>query len=187
MGRIFDRGHDGGDKWRWQTISEWVNENGWTRGAELGTWEGHTFKNLILSCPNLTLIGVDLYESQPDNTGPERWTPGENSHAWDHNQYYNNIMHFCEQNRPRAMFHKGYTTEVANLIEDDSLDFVFIDADHSYEGVVKDIAAWAPKVKSGGYIIGHDIHFESVKKAVEEKYGQNYSTADDFVWYVVKE
>lgn len=40
--------------------------------------------------------------------------------------------------------------------EDGSLDFVYIDADHSYEGCLRDIEAWYPKVKIGGIFSGHD-------------------------------
>ena len=72
--------------------------------------------------------------------------------------------------------------------EDESLDFVFIDADHSYNGVMRDVEAWAPKVRKGGMIIGHDIHFPTVKQAVEELYGEgNYIVEDDFLWLVEKQ
>ena len=48
-------------------------------------------------------------------------------------------------------------------------DFVFIDADHSYEAVRADIRAWTPKVKPGGYLAGHDIcTYDSVQRAVGE-------------------
>jgi hypothetical protein len=50
----------------------------------------------------------------------------------------------------------GNSWDVANLYRDDSLDFVFIDADHSYEAVSRDIDAWKPKVKRGGILAGHD-------------------------------
>ena len=40
---------------------------------------------------------------------------------------------------------------------DGSLDFAFLDGDHSHEGLKKDIAAWLPKVKKGGIIAGHDF------------------------------
>lgn len=48
-------------------------------------------------------------------------------------------------------------------------DLVFIDADHSYEAVKADIAAWTPKVRKGGVLAGHDYGvFEGVTRAVNE-------------------
>jgi hypothetical protein len=41
-------------------------------------------------------------------------------------------------------------------IEDNSLDWVYIDADHSYEGCLKDLKSYDKKVKTTGYICGHD-------------------------------
>ena len=41
---------------------------------------------------------------------------------------------------------------------DGFFDFVFIDANHSYEAVREDVAAWAPKVRSGGIVSGHDYY-----------------------------
>jgi hypothetical protein len=187
MGMIRDRGHDGGNTWRWLTIERFVRKNGWTKGAELGVWQGQTFTHLVRTCKNLTLIGVDLYAPQPENNGPEKWTVGENGHSWDHETYYNRVKQFCAQYSDRAFIHKNYTTEVANQIEDESLDFVFIDADHGYEGCSRDIDAWVPKVRKGGYVMGHDIHFETVLRAVTERYGDNYNIEDDFVWWVEKQ
>lgn len=184
MKRIMDRGHDGGVKYRWETISEWVSLNGWKSGVEIGVWKGETFKYLLNNSQTLHLAGVDLYEPQPENTGPEKWTKGENGHAWDHKRYYEDLMRFCQENN-RGRIIKDYSVNAAKEFEDESLDFVFIDGDHSYEGVVTDIAAWEPKIKRNGWIIGHDIHFESVKKAVTEKFTK-YDVADDFLWYVKK-
>lgn len=45
----------------------------------------------------------------------------------------------------------------AALYGDASLDYVYIDADHHYEPVCRDIDAWLPKVKPGGIIAGHDF------------------------------
>ena len=56
----------------------------------------------------------------------------------------------------------------ATRYDDGSLDFVFIDADHTYEAVKRDISAWWPKVKSGGVLAGHDYDETGVKKAVDE-------------------
>lgn len=185
MKRITDRGHDGGTIHRWETIAKFATENKWKRGVEIGVWKGETFKYLLENCPNLSLTGVDLYEPQPDNNGPEKWTKGENGHAWNHQKYYEDLLQFCENNG-RGNIIKDYSINAAKMIRNSSLDFVFIDGDHSYEGVKSDITAWSPKIKKGGYIIGHDIHFDSVKDAVIELLGDSYQTADDFLWYVKK-
>jgi hypothetical protein len=52
--------------------------------------------------------------------------------------------------------HTGLSWEGAQLYADQSLDWVYIDADHHYEPVCRDIDAWLPKVKPGGVIAGHD-------------------------------
>jgi cephalosporin hydroxylase len=49
---------------------------------------------------------------------------------------------------------KSETSDAARLFKDKTIDFCFIDADHSFNGVQHDIKAWLPKVR--GYIAGHD-------------------------------
>jgi predicted O-methyltransferase YrrM len=53
------------------------------------------------------------------------------------------------------------SVEASDIFKDNSLDLLFIDADHRYFYVKRDIEIWLPKVKSGGIICGHDC---------EEKY-----------------
>lgn len=67
--------------------------------------------------------------------------------------------------------------EAAKQFEDNSLDAVFIDANHDYENVKADINAWYPKVKSGGIISGHDYSpiaegngHPGVRQAVHESF-----------------
>lgn len=73
--------------------------------------------------------------------------------------------------------------------EDNSIDFVYIDASHEYEYVKKDIDIWSEKVKPGGIISGHDWGWEGVQSAVidfcKEK---NYYINNEFdsSWYVYK-
>jgi predicted O-methyltransferase YrrM len=50
--------------------------------------------------------------------------------------------------------------EAAKKFEDESIDFVFIDASHEYKDVVDDILAWSPKLKQGGTLAGHDYDIE---------------------------
>ncbi len=75
------------------------------------------------------------------------------------------------------------SVEAAEWYADESLDAVFIDANHTYESVKEDIAAWYPKVKKGGYIAGHDYFAEphpGVKKAVDEAMGGKLITPGKF-------
>lgn len=70
----------------------------------------------------------------------------------------------------------------AEDVDDESLDCVFIDAYHAYEAVSADIRAWAPKVKPGGILCGHDWGWPSVKVAVREAFGRSVS-AWETIWY----
>jgi predicted O-methyltransferase YrrM len=70
---------------------------------------------------------------------------------------------------------RATSDDVAALIEDWSLDWVYIDGDHTYEFVKRDLEQYLPKVRKGGIIFGDDYHtyvgewFKAgVVKAVDE-------------------
>jgi len=77
-----------------------------------------------------------------------------------------------------------------NYFDDESIDFVFIDADHVYESVKKDILAWWPKVKKGGILAGHDLCSEhiGVEQAVVEIFGNDWDKIylDELCWLMKK-
>ncbi len=54
------------------------------------------------------------------------------------------------------------SVQAAQQYADHSLDFVYVDADHSYASVVEDITAWKNKVKQGGFIAGHDSYMPEI-------------------------
>jgi cephalosporin hydroxylase len=92
----------------------------------------------------------------------------------------------------------GATPEKYRLITSDSadsaslfdaVDYVFLDADHSVEGVRRDIAAWWPKVKAGGFMGGHDWDFGWVKEAVTEAFPSPQVFEKDYCnsWLVRKD
>jgi hypothetical protein len=89
---------------------------------------------------------------------------------------------------PNIIKHKGPSTVVAVDFADESLDAIYLDGDHSYEGVKTDINAWSPKVKIGGLIMGHDfIHEPGVHRAVTELLGQPEKQFRDSSWLFRKE
>jgi len=76
------------------------------------------------------------------------------------------------------------SVEAAPLIEDESLDFVYIDACHQYENVLTDIKTWLPKIKPKRFIGGHDYQkpWVGVKQAVNEMFGKPDKIFRDSSW-----
>jgi hypothetical protein len=70
----------------------------------------------------------------------------------------------------------------ATMFDDRSLDMVFIDANHSVDAVLADIAAWLPKLKRGGIMAGDDVGWESVHAAVSQALPGFYSGQDVWWW-----
>jgi hypothetical protein len=70
----------------------------------------------------------------------------------------------------RADSHAAETKEqVLRLLRGERLDYLFIDADHTYDGVRQDLQMYGPLVRSGGMIAFHDIvtHREETRSEVE--------------------
>lgn len=64
--------------------------------------------------------------------------------------------------------HQMTSDEAVKLYEDNSIDFLLIDGDHSYEGVKKDIANYLPKMRSGGLIVGDDAYDPEIQRALND-------------------
>lgn len=66
----------------------------------------------------------------------------------------------------------GASLDAAKMFSDHSLRFVFLDADHGYQSVREDLAAWSPKVMPGGILAGHDYvsQWPGVIQAVNERF-----------------
>jgi predicted O-methyltransferase YrrM len=72
----------------------------------------------------------------------------------------------------------------AKMFEDNSVDTIFIDAGHSYEAVIKDIAAWLPKMKDGSIMAGHDYNsWAGVKEAVDGAFDKPDKVEND-CWFI---
>lgn len=161
---------------RFDFLAFCVRQNGWTSGAELGLWEGRTIHHLLWHLPDLTMIGVDLWQTQPENPGPEGYE------GWDHDHHEQVCRNRCAPFGDRVRIIKDWTVEAAKQVDDASLDFVFIDADHSEEGCRRDIEAWLPKIKPTGWVMGHDINWPGVRAAVEDLV-PGYEIGPNVVWF----
>ena len=64
--------------------------------------------------------------------------------------------------------HEGCSWEYADRFDDESVDFIWIDASHIYPDVIRDIRNWYPKLRKGGIIAGHDYSDWGVEMSVRE-------------------
>jgi predicted O-methyltransferase YrrM len=68
----------------------------------------------------------------------------------------------------RVEVHRCTSLAAAPRFADGSLDFVFLDARHTFEEVRQDLASWWPKLRPGGLFAGHDYaHWPGVRAAVD--------------------
>lgn len=152
-----------------------IREHGWTRGVELGVFKGDTFFALLDACPELHMIGVDTWRcGHRDLECPQHYKRTDRDDGY---------RAYADEDMPtigkavygRAWDYGGRTRLLvmpshvaAPHVDDAGLDFVFIDADHTELGVRRDIESWRLKLKPGGMLLGHDIDFPTVRRAVDE-------------------
>lgn len=88
---------------------------------------------------------------------------------WHDDNYYATVARMVKYGE-RAVILKGMTDHMAHQIPDNSLDLVYLDADHSFSGVHRDLRSYWQKLKSGGVLAGHDFLNEAygVRPAVLE-------------------
>jgi cephalosporin hydroxylase len=116
---------------------------------EIGTRNGGTFFMLCqLADPHATVISLDL--------------PG-GRFGGGYGGFRIPVLRRMKQTEQqlhllRADSHSATTLDqVHKVLQGTRLDLLFIDADHSYEGVKLDFEMYSPLVKSGGIIAFHDI------------------------------
>ncbi len=83
---------------------------------------------------------------------------------------------------------RGYSKDISVNYEDNSLDFVFIDASHDYDSVKQDLQSWYPKIKIGCVMAGHDYisdYEQNVKRAVDEFFGDTVLVKNTS-WFIRK-
>jgi hypothetical protein len=127
-------------------------------GAEVGVYYGAMSKALLEQAPRLKLYMVDSWRIG----APSNRARAENN-----------------TDPTRRTILAMPSLEAVKHVPD--LDFVFIDADHSYPAVKADIAAWMPKVKVGGWLCGHDYDLRAVKRAVDGL--PNVELGQDTTWF----
>ena len=164
------------DLWK-NYIKNNVKENGII--VEIGVHGGGSLLKTadLLINKNIKLFGIDCWENihkigingKPNNF----WTESSlNKFLYLHKENYTNLNKIINHYDYKFIeLIKGFSTEkmIVNKFDDNSIDAIYIDGDHSYEGVINDLDLYYPKVKKNGLILLDDYkNFKGVKKAVDE-------------------
>ena len=90
------------------------------------------------------------------------WSAQENYRQMDNATTSKNLERMEEARRnvarfgTKAVLVRKSSVEAAAQFEDASIDFVYLDARHTYDAVMEDLEAWWPKVRPGGIVAGED-------------------------------
>jgi hypothetical protein len=147
------------------------------RVAEIGVGRGRTVRAVLRSdCSDIIkeYWAVDPWNARYSRDSWYREHDFYDNEAWDVYRYtcffpQLKIVRMCSAEAAKIFYHyKKY-------VDEKYFDLVFIDAEHDYENVRKDILAWDPLIKEGKIICGHDYasREKGVIKAVNEIYGKD--------------
>jgi predicted O-methyltransferase YrrM len=179
---------------------------------ELGTYTG---ASALVTLRHIQAMGgrltcVDWFRGTEDADG----TPCNDSYRQD------DIRAALVANLEEAGFRslvtivQAKTTDAVLQVPDESIDFLFVDANHTYTAVMEDLRLWSPKVRRGGLMCGHDFerhardcdHVEMIKHCetdcvtdrwdgVDRHYGVIRAVSKTFpavqrvgrIWWIVKD
>jgi hypothetical protein len=135
-----------GDRSLWiADINKFIGKG---KGVEIGVLKGE-FSKQILKNWGGTLYMVDVWKALGDEYI-------DSSNHVNHTTAYQETMKSIQEYEDRAIMIRTNSKTASEMFEDESLDFIFIDANHAYDYVVEDINMWFPKLKKGGIFSGHD-------------------------------
>jgi len=155
-------GEDIVQKW---VLRDWIKaQNKPIEFAEIGVWKGHTTKAVCKACDNITAYwAVDPWNLLPPRHDPETGKElnyghmgQRNAEAWD--GLYEKVAQLMlwfpnlKVMRMKSEAFAYWATRQGRLF-----DLIFIDADHYYDAVKRDIDLMLPLIKPGGTLSGHDI------------------------------
>jgi len=148
------------------------------RIIELGSYHGRSTRAMLDSSA-AHIWCVDSWNLPPVKPG------GREVGDKDVQMFLDNI----QDKRHRVTVLRMLTSDAVGLLPEGCFDLVFIDADHSYQAVKFDILHYAPLLKYGGVLCGHDYGKgrEGTIQAVDETLANPQVPQGGVVWWAVKE
>jgi len=125
-------------------LIEHFRDLGFKKGAEIGVFDGRFSEVIAQIIPGIDLMAVD---------------------SWEVGKIYPKYKIAREKLAPypNVTIIRDTSMNVSKVTPDESLDFVFIDALHTYDAVKEDIREWTKKVRLGGIVSGHDYYVTRTK------------------------
>ena len=150
--------------------------------VEIGTNRGHNISSLFKELNIKKLYIIDPYDSYDGYLKSEPYRTQNNL-----NKDYEICKKRLKKYEDRIVFIRKYSDDAINDIP--QADYIYIDGNHDYEYVIKDIRNYFPKVKEGGVLGGDDLNIKGVSKAIIEFCYENKITPNlnDNEWVIEKE
>lgn len=130
------------------TIADtWLPELGFKTGVEVGIASGEYSELLAKHNPQMKVYGVDPHQVYSGYKDYVRRPTIDALKVEAHERL---------EKYPNYEFIAEFSMDAVKRFDDNSLDFVYIDANHNFQAITNDIWEWSKKIRPGGIISGHD-------------------------------
>lgn len=148
LSKLFEKSNN-----RFEFWSRFINEFELKIITELGVYKGE-FAKYILENTNC----IEKYFMIDPWRNLSNWNKPANKDNEIFQKFYNETMQATEFVSEKRIVLRGKTTEVIDKIEDNTLDFLYIDGDHTLKGIAIDLMATWDKIKEDGFVGGDDFY-----------------------------
>jgi predicted O-methyltransferase YrrM len=157
---------------------------------EIGSWKGRSSVAMAHTTPGY-VVCVDHFngsDNEPTITLQQAKAAGPDGIF---RQFLDNTKEYRETfslHYVRKASEDLTIDDIRKYMIDGGFDMIFIDANHAYDHVKREIEFAKKVVKIGGIISGHDFNTcEDVRNAVADSFGNSYKRSEDNIWYVINE
>lgn len=129
-------------------------------GVEIGILKGENMYTILENCPNVKLIyGIDPFKEHTDY---------DTKRTKQEMKRYEKIAieNLSNYEGNYRLIKKTSKAAAKDFGKDEQFDFVLLDGDHTYNGIMSDLKLYYPLLKKGGYMFVHDTNHEEVLDAV---------------------
>lgn len=127
-------------------LPQFFMDLGFKTGAEIGVYKGAFTEKFCKA--GLKMYAIDPWMAY-QGAGRTQQEQERQNFIFGHAQRTLEPFKDCELIRSTSM-------DALKYFADGSLDFVYIDGDHSFKHIAADIEEWSKKVRKGGIVAGHD-------------------------------